>query len=108
MKQARQMGRPQRCRFIEKPPEHTAFKPLGKERNKLQEVTLSIDEYEALRLCDYLGNTHEEGATAMKISRPVFTRLVDSAHKKVADAIINGKLLLIEGGNVHYKQVPAT
>ena len=98
----RRMGRPQKCRFIEAPPEYTGFKPRGMRAESLEKVYLSIDEYECIRLTDYKGLPHEECAGLMGISRPVFTRLVESARRKIAEAIIEGKELMIEGGNVVY------
>ncbi len=65
-------------------------------------VVLTIDEYEAIRLADYENLTHEEAAKKMNISRPTFTRLLESAHSKISDAIINGKAIRIEGGDFNF------
>lgn len=65
----------------------------------LEEVVLTVDEFEAVRLKDLLGFEQEEAAKEMNISQPTFHRLVQSARKKIADAILNGKALKIEGGN---------
>jgi predicted DNA-binding protein (UPF0251 family) len=65
----------------------------------LQEVVIAIDEYEALHLKDLDGKEQEECARLMNISQPTFHRLIISARKKVADALINGKALKIGGGN---------
>jgi predicted DNA-binding protein (UPF0251 family) len=64
----------------------------------LDEVVLPVDEFEAIRLADYEGLYHEQAAEKMSVSRTTFGRIVESAHKKVADALINGKALRIEGG----------
>ena len=61
---------------------------------------MTLDEYEAIRLTDYLKLEHLEASEKMKISRPTFTRLIDRARQKVASAIIDGMELIIEGGNV--------
>ena len=68
----------------------------------LEESILTIDEYEAVRLKDLLSLEQEEAAKRMNISRPTFQRLIVSARKKMADAIINGKAIKIEGGNYRF------
>ena len=95
--------RPKKNRIINAPPEIVGFKPVGIPGNLLEKVYLTIDEFEAIRLADYENLDHEQAAKKMEISRPTFTRLIDSARKKVADAIINGKELIIQGGNIHFK-----
>ncbi len=65
----------------------------------LEEVRLTIDEGEAIRLADLLGMSHEEAGRRMGISRATFGRIVQKARKTVADALINGKAINIEGGN---------
>ena len=98
------MPRPQKDRKVFQPPIFTEFKPIGIGGNMLDDVVMSIDEYEAFRLADYLGMSQEEAAEEMEISRPTFTRLIESARKKVADMVVNGKRLRIEGGNVIFRQ----
>lgn len=66
----------------------------------LEEVSMTVDEFEAIRLADLEGLYQEQAAAKMEISRPTFGRIVESAHKKVADALVNGKALKIEGGEV--------
>lgn len=65
----------------------------------LEEVCLSVEEVEALRLKDLEGLEQEQCAQRMHISRPTFHRVLGSARQKVADALINGKAIRIEGGN---------
>ena len=65
----------------------------------LDEVVLTIDEFEALRLADLQALSHEEAATKMKISRATFGRIIEKARKVLVDAIVNGKAIRIEGGN---------
>jgi len=67
---------------------------------ELDEVILQHDELEAIRLKDHLGISQEEAAKQMNVSQPTFHRLILSAHEKMADAVVNGKALRIEGGNV--------
>jgi len=96
--------RPKKERIVSVPPKFYMFKPAGIPGIELEKVNLTVDEYEAIRLADYEGLDHEEAAKYMKISRPTFTRLVDKARKKIADALINGKELIIEGGNIHFRK----
>lgn len=63
---------------------------------KLEEVSLHMDEVEALRLADYEGLYHEDAAQRMKISRATFGRILDQARRKVAEALLKGKALRIE------------
>ena len=66
----------------------------------LEEVILGHDEVEAIRLKNLIGLSQEEGASRMGVSQSTFHRLLLSAHKKLTDAVVNGKALRIEGGNV--------
>jgi uncharacterized protein len=65
----------------------------------LDEVVITIDEFEALRLADFQALSHEEAATKMKISRATFGRIIEKARQTLVDAIVNGKAIRIEGGN---------
>lgn len=99
------MVRPKKCRLVDALPDVTYFKPAGIPLMFLSEVKLSIEEVEALRL-KYLENLEQvEGAKRMGVSRPTFQRVMASAHKKVADAILNGKAIRIEGGNYHLSSI---
>ena len=62
-------------------------------------VTMTIDEYETIRLIDRQGFTQEECSKQMGVARTTVQGIYDSARKKLADALVNGKVLLIEGGN---------
>lgn len=93
------MVRPRLCRRVRFNPDVTYFKPRGIPMVELEESILHVDEYEAVRLKDLDGLEQEECAKKMKISQPTFHRLVLSARKKIADAIVNGKAIKIEGGN---------
>jgi predicted DNA-binding protein (UPF0251 family)/predicted Fe-Mo cluster-binding NifX family protein len=94
------MPRPQFRRNIGFLPSVTFFKPAGVKMSELEEVIIPHDEVEAVRLKDLLGLPQEEAAKQMKVSQPTFHRLLLSAHSKIADAVVNGKALRIEGGNV--------
>jgi predicted DNA-binding protein (UPF0251 family) len=97
------MPRPKKDRKVHKPPFYTRFKPTGISAKDLKELVLTLDEYEAIRLSDFYGMSQEEAAEEMEISRPTFTRLIENARKKMADFLINGKLLSLDGGNIHFK-----
>lgn len=85
-------------------PHVTYFKPAGIPVVDLEENILTIDEFEAVRLKDLEGLDQEECAKKMAISQPTFHRLITSARGKIADAIVNGKAIKIEGGN--FKMIP--
>ena len=76
----------------------TYFKPAGVRMIDLEESIMTVDEFEAVRLKDLGGLDEETAAKKMNISQPTFNRLVSSARKKIADAIVNGKAIKIEGG----------
>ena len=91
------MSRPCRCRRIRCNPEANYFKPCGIPLRMLKEVNLTLDELEAVRLADWKGLYQEDAAMKMAISRQTFGNTIASAHKKIADAIVNGKALKISG-----------
>lgn len=102
------MPRPRKCRQIGFVPGVTYFKPQGIPLRFLEEVSLSFEEIEAVRLKDMEGLEQEQAAVKMQISRPTFQRILASARSKIATAILSGKAIRIEGG--HYKisgQTPA-
>ena len=96
------MSRPKQNRKISNPPIMKGFKPFGIPRKMLDEVTLLYDEYEAIRLVDYEGLHHEKAAEQMNVSRPTLTRIYEQARKTVALALVEGKMINIEGGNVQF------
>jgi len=93
------MSRPPKCRRVAFLPGVTYFKPAGIPLRALEEVRLSLEEAEAIRLKDLEGLEQEQGAEKMNVSRPTFQRVLASARLKVADALLNGKAITIEGGN---------
>jgi len=92
------MPRPRRRRRVRLKPDITFFKPEGVKESYLEESILMVDEFEAVRLKDLEGLDQEEAAKKMGISQPTFFRLIKSARKKIADAIVKGKAIKIEGG----------
>ncbi|MDP8219885.1 MAG: DUF134 domain-containing protein [Candidatus Stygibacter frigidus] len=97
------MPRPQKDRLVGHPPLFTDFKPVGIRRKALETIILSLDEYEAIRLTDHLNLEHSQAAEKMEISRPTFTRLIEQARSKIAQFLIEGRHLSIEGGNIHFR-----
>ena len=97
------MSRPKKKRSVNRPPLFSAFKPIGIIGPALEQIALSLDEYEALRLADFLGMEHSEAADEMEISRSTFTRLIEKARHKISRFIIEGKSLFIEGGDIHFR-----
>ena len=90
--------RPKKTRWIKCMPGERCFKPLCKPLNKLKGVCLTLDEFEAVRLACLEGLKQVDAAKKMKVSRPTFSRIETSAHKKIADALVNIKVIKIEGG----------
>ncbi|PJB83295.1 hypothetical protein CO087_02055, partial [Candidatus Wolfebacteria bacterium CG_4_9_14_0_8_um_filter_39_46] len=79
-------------------PNVTYFKPRAVPLSLLEEVDLDIDELEALRLCDFKNLEQIEAAKKMKVSQSTLQRILTSAHKKVAEALIEGKAIKIRKG----------
>jgi len=91
------MPRPQRCRRICARPEYLSFGP--QDGSHSGETVMTLDEFEVIRLVDHEGVTHEQCARRMDISRTTVTEIYDSARRKLADALVSGRRLVIEGGN---------
>ena len=87
-------------RIVNGRPITNIFKPAGIPQCELEEVVLTLDELEALRLADLEKNYQEEAAKRMGISRQTFGNIIESARRKTADVLVNGKTLRIEGGVV--------
>ena len=93
------MPRPLKCRRVAFLPNVTYFKPAGIPLRTLEEVRLSVEEAEAIRLKDLESLEQEQGAERMNISRPTFQRVLASARQKIGEALLNGKAIRIEGGS---------
>jgi len=87
--------RPRKKRTIEYVPAKKTYKPVGQRLTDLPQVWLSYDELEALRLSDLEGLYQAEAATRMGISRSTFQRTLSDAHRKVAEALVEGAALVI-------------
>ncbi len=90
------MPRPRKCRSIKCQPNSYYFKPRGIPLVDLEEIILSIDEFEAIRLADFKGMYQDDAASEMKVSRATFGRIIRQARKKIAESIVKGKALKIE------------
>ncbi len=90
------MPRPVKYRRIYKEPDYDGFEPNGIPCN--EQITLSVDEYETIRLIDLEKLTQEECSLRMEVSRPTVTALYESARYKIADCLVNGKKMIISGG----------
>jgi|WetSurMetagenome_2_1015567.scaffolds.fasta_scaffold32687_5 uncharacterized protein len=94
------MARPRCCRRVVGEPACKVFKPAGVPASLLEEVVLSIDEFEAIRLADLEGLYHEQAAERMTISRQTFGRIVEAARGKIARVLVEGLSLRIKGGDI--------
>lgn len=93
------MARPTKWRRIEKVPTITYFVPSENESPKTPKNILKLEELEAIRLKDLVGLEQGECADRMGVSRPTFQRILLSAREIIADCLVNGKMIHIEGGN---------
>lgn len=93
------MARPQRSRRICALPLHLCFRPSP--LTNTEEILLSLDEYETLRLMDHEGFTHEQCALHMRISRTTASEIYAAARRKIAAALVRGCELRISGGSVY-------
>ena len=98
------MARPKICRMVCCEPSVNYFKPGGIPLTELDKVSLAVDELEALRLKDLEVMGQRNAAETMYVSQPTFHRILQSAHGKVADALVNGKAIRIEGGEYVVKE----
>lgn len=91
------MARPVKQRRVCELPETIEFAPCNKD--KFMTVEMSVDEYEVIRLIDHLHLTQSECSQQMNVARTTVQAIYDNARGKVSDAIVNGKKLIIQGGN---------
>lgn len=90
--------RPKKTRWVKCAPGERCFRPKCKPESDLEGVYLTIDEFEAVRLADVEKLKQVEAAKKMKVSRPTFSRIINAAHQKIGDALVNIKAIKIEGG----------
>ncbi len=96
------MPRPQKSRKISNPPKMLGYQPFGIASISDEPIDLQYDEYECIKLVNYDNLSHIEAATQMEVSRPTLTRIYNSALQKIAQAFVEGKAIVIEGGNFEY------
>ncbi len=94
------MPRPPKPRCVTHSPGATYFKPRGIPMTELEETVLGLDELEAIRLVDFESLSQEDAGTRMGVSRGTIGRLLERGRCTIADALLHGKALLIEGGPV--------
>ena len=90
------MPRPCKRRRIRGRPNSSYFKPAGIRMVDLEEITLSLDEFEAIRLIDFNKISQEDAGKKMQISQSTLSRILKSARKKISEALIKGKAINIE------------
>lgn len=95
------MARPKRIRKVKNPPHYKGFKPIGITEPQ-SPVVMNFEEYESIRLSDYELLGQVEAAAVMEVSRPTYTRIYESARRKLAQAMVLGRPLLFEGGKVYF------
>ena len=99
------MPRPKKCRLVENFPQITIFKPGGVSLLGLEHIILGFEELEAIRLADFEGKKQEEAALIMDVSRATFGRIIEKARYIVADALLNSKAIVIQGGDFCCKNI---
>jgi predicted DNA-binding protein (UPF0251 family) len=98
------MTRPQKNRKVCNPPKMQGFKPFGIAFCDTTQIILQYDEYETIKLVNYDNLSQDDAAERMEISRPTLTRIYNIALKKIAQAFVEGKSILIEGGNFEFEK----
>ncbi len=95
------MSRPKRIRKMTNPPHFKGFRPIGLQEEN-NPVVINYEEYEAIRLCDFELLGQVDASKLMDVSRPTYTRIYESARRKVAQAFVLGKTIVFEGGKVYF------
>lgn len=90
--------RPKKTRWIKCEPGERCFRPQCKSMRDLKGVKMTLDEFEAIRLSDLEGLDQIKVAKMMRVHRSTISRILESAHKKIADALVNIKAIKIDGG----------
>lgn len=92
-------GRPKKYRIVRTDPRISQFSPRGKP-GRPDEVNLTMDEFEAIRLADFVGLSQKEAGRSMRVSQQTFSRILERARKAIANGLVGGKIIRIQGG--HY------
>ena len=99
-------GRREKLRRVGIIPEYRGFTPDGLASGDA--IDMTVDELEVLRLCDLEGLNQEAVAQQMGIARATVAAICSRAHRKVANALVNGRAIVIEGGNIAYSPITTT
>ena len=91
-------GRPKKYRIVKIDPKISRFSPRGKP-GRPDEINLKMDEYEAIRLTDFLGLKQIQAAKSMRVSQQTYSRILSRGRKTLSDALINGKIIRVQGGS---------
>ena len=91
-------GRPKKYRIVHFDPKISQFSPRGRP-GRPDEIYLTVDEFEAIRLADFMGQGQKTAAQSMRISQQTFSRILKKAHKLIANAIVRGAIIKIQGGS---------
>jgi predicted DNA-binding protein (UPF0251 family) len=97
-------GRPKKLRIIKNEPQIRQFSPRGRP-GRPDEIELKIEEFEALRMADFIGLSQRESAKNMQISQQTFSRVLNHGRRSLAEALIMGKIIRIQGGNYSLKNL---
>ncbi len=92
------MPRRKRWRTVSDEPPVSVFKPAGVPAVELEEILITLDEFETVKLADFEGMNQREASAIMHVSQPTFNRILSSARSKIAKALVQGCVLRIEGG----------
>ena len=92
-------GRPRKYKLVKHDPKISQFSPRGRP-GRPNEIDLAMEEFEAVRLADFMGLSQKEAAKSMHISQQTFSRIIRNARKTIANCLVTGKILKIQGG--HY------
>ena len=98
------MGRRTSMRFVKNPPDNFYFKGGIDNHSSEKSISLTVAEFEAMRLKHYIRFPQKDASSKMGVSQPTFSRILESAHQKVTRALIEGKDIRVFGGNVQYKE----
>jgi len=94
------MARPRKDKIVCKLPQYQMFGTKGPDKKKEPDyIVMTVEEYESIRLMDYEGLTQEQSASKMEIGRSTFQRIYDDARKKVANSMVEGNTIVIDGGD---------
>ncbi|NVM16364.1 MAG: DUF134 domain-containing protein [Candidatus Lokiarchaeota archaeon] len=98
------MGRQTSMRYVKNPPSNFYFPSESKDPTVDNFIGLTVAEFEAMRLKHYISLNQKDSAENMSVSQPTFSRILDKAHQKITQALIEGKDIRVYGGNINLKK----